>query len=128
MVHNGIEYVMMQAMGEGFNLLRAAEYDFALEKVADVWNHGSIIEARLMGLAKEVFAENPTLANLEGKVAANGEAKWMIEEALRLEMPVPTTALSLFTRNESMLANHFSNKVVASLRQGFGGHEVVKSQ
>ena len=128
MVHNGIEYVMMQAMGEGFNLLEAAEYDFALEKVADVWNHGSIIEARLMGLAKEVFAENPTLANLEGKVAANGEAKWMIEEALRLEMPVPTTALSLFTRNESMLANHFSNKVVASLRQGFGGHEVVKSQ
>ena len=58
-------------------------------------------------------------------MAANGEAKWMIEEALRLEMPVPTTALSLF-RNESMLANHFSNKVVASLRQGFGGHEVVK--
>ncbi|MEI5990452.1 phosphogluconate dehydrogenase (NAD(+)-dependent, decarboxylating) [Enterococcus crotali] len=128
MVHNGIEYAMMQAMGEGFNLLEASDYSFALDEVASVWNHGSIIEARLMGLAADIFSEDPALASLEGKVASNGEAKWMIEEALRLEIPVPTTALSLFARNESMLTNHFSNKVVASLRQGFGGHAVVKSQ
>ncbi|WP_086314783.1 6-phosphogluconate dehydrogenase (decarboxylating) [Enterococcus sp. 7F3_DIV0205] len=128
MVHNGIEYAMMQAMGEGFNLLEASDYSFALDEVASVWNHGSIIEARLMGLAADIFSDDPTLASLEGKVASNGEAKWMIEEALRLEMPVPTTALSLFVRNESMLTNHFSNKVVASLRRGFGGHAVVESQ
>lgn len=128
MVHNGIEYAMMQAMGEGFNLLEASDYSFELDEVASVWNHGSIIEARLMGLAADIFSDDPTLANLEGKVASNGEAKWMIEEALRLEMPVPATALSLFVRNESMLTNHFSNKVVASLRRGFGGHAVVESQ
>ncbi|MGM0213726.1 6-phosphogluconate dehydrogenase (decarboxylating) [Enterococcus sp. AZ109] len=127
MVHNGIEYAMMQAIGEGFHLLEASEYDFDLEKVAKVWNHGSVIEAKLMELAEQSFAKDPHLAEIKGEVDASGEAKWTIEEALSRNIPVPTIALSLFVRNESKIPDSFSNKVVASLRHGFGGHAVVKS-
>lgn len=127
MVHNGIEYAMMQAIGEGFQLLEASEYTFDLEKVANVWNHGSVIEAKLMELAEQSFAQDPHLAEIKGEVDASGEAKWTIEEALSLDIPVPTIALSLFVRNQSKIPDSFSNKVVASLRHGFGGHAVVKS-
>lgn len=127
MVHNGIEYAMMQAIGEGFQLLDASEYTFDLEKVANVWNHGSVIEAKLMELAEQSFAQDPHLAEIKGEVDASGEAKWTIEEALSLDIPVPTIALSLFVRNQSKIPDSFSNKVVASLRHGFGGHAVVKS-
>lgn len=127
MVHNGIEYAMMQAIGEGFQLLEASEYTFDLEKVASVWNHGSVIEAKLMELAEQSFAQDPHLAEIKGEVDASGEAKWTIEEALSLDIPVPTIALSLFVRNQSKISDSFSNKVVASLRHGFGGHAVVKS-
>ncbi|MEO1770026.1 6-phosphogluconate dehydrogenase (decarboxylating) [Enterococcus sp. 665A] len=127
MVHNGIEYAMMQAIGEGFQLLEASEYAFDLEKVAKVWNHGSVIEAKLMELAEQSFAQDPHLEEIKGEINASGEAKWTIEEALHLDIPVPTIALSLFVRNQSKIPDSFSNKVVASLRHGFGGHAVVKS-
>ncbi|WP_429962854.1 phosphogluconate dehydrogenase (NAD(+)-dependent, decarboxylating) [Enterococcus sp. AZ072] len=127
MVHNGIEYAMMQAIGEGFQLLEASEYAFDLEKVAKVWNHGSVIEAKLMELAERSFAQDPHLEEIKGEINASGEAKWTIEEALQLDIPVPTIALSLFVRNQSKIPDSFSNKVVASLRHGFGGHAVVKS-
>lgn len=127
MVHNGIEYAMMQAIGEGFQLLEASDYSFDLEKVAKVWNHGSVIEAKLMELAEQSFAQDPHLDEIKGEVDASGEAKWTIEEALSLDIPVPTIALSLFVRNQSKISDSFSNKVVASLRHGFGGHAVVKS-
>ncbi|OJG76170.1 6-phosphogluconate dehydrogenase (decarboxylating) [Enterococcus pallens] len=127
MVHNGIEYAMMQAIGEGFQLLEASDYSFDLEKVANVWNHGSVIEAKLMELAEQSFAQDPHLDEIKGEVDASGEAKWTIEEALSLDIPVPTIALSLFVRNQSKISDSFSNKVVASLRHGFGGHAVVKS-
>ncbi len=127
MVHNGIEYAMMQAIGEGFHLLDASDYAFDLEKVAKVWNHGSVIEAKLMELAEQSFAQDPHLDEIKGEVDASGEAKWTIEEALARNIPVPTIALSLFVRNESKIPDSFSNKVVASLRHGFGGHAVVKS-
>ncbi|GCF95364.1 6-phosphogluconate dehydrogenase [Enterococcus florum] len=127
MVHNGIEYAMMQAIGEGFHLLEKADYSFDLKEVAKVWNHGSIIEARLMALAEEAFAADPHLETIKGEVDASGEAKWTVEEALKHDIPVPTIALSLFVREESKIPDSFSNKVVSSLRHGFGGHAMVKS-
>lgn len=126
MIHNGIEYGMMEAIGEGFDLLEACEYDYNNEKVADLWNHGSVIRSWLMELAKDGFACDPHLEKIRGKIDASGEAKWTIEEALQLEIPAPVIASSLFVRNESKIDDSFSAKVVASLRNGFGGHAVAK--
>lgn len=126
MVHNGIEYGMMQAIGEGFNILDSSDYDFDFEQVARVWNHGSVIRSWLMELIEEGFEADPNLTNILGKVDASGEAKWTVEEALRLDIPVPVIASSLFVRNESQDDNSFSNRVVATLRHGFGGHKVTK--
>ncbi|WP_025730751.1 phosphogluconate dehydrogenase (NAD(+)-dependent, decarboxylating) [Atopobacter phocae] len=127
MVHNGIEYGMMQAIGEGFHVLDKSDYDFDFEKVAKVWNNGSVIRSWLMELTEEAFKDDEKLEKVKGIVSASGEAKWMIEEALRLEIPVPTIAQSLFIRNDSHISDSFSNKVVSSLRNGFGGHSIVKS-
>lgn len=126
MVHNGIEYGMMQAIGEGFNILNASGYEFDNEKVAKVWNHGSVIRSWLMELIEDGFKDDPNLSNIVGKVDASGEAKWTIEEALRLDIPVPVIASSLFVRNDSQDDNSFSNRVVATLRHGFGGHKVTR--
>lgn len=124
MVHNGIEYGMMQAIGEGFELLSASDYSFNYERVAKVWNHGSVIRSWLMELMEEGFKSDPNLDKIKGEINASGEAKWTIEEALRLNIPVPIIALSLFTRNESKIEDSFSNKVVSTLRHGFGGHDM----
>lgn len=126
MVHNGIEYAMMQAIGEGFELLEASDYDFDLEKVAGVWNHGSVVRSWLMELAEAQFKSQPKLADISGVAAASGEAKWTVESALALDVPVPTIALSLFLRNLSQRDDSFAMKVVSALRNGFGGHAVVK--
>ncbi|WP_203265914.1 phosphogluconate dehydrogenase (NAD(+)-dependent, decarboxylating) [Streptococcus uberis] len=124
MVHNGIEYGMMQAIGEGFAVLEASGLDYDFEKVSRVWNNGSVVRSWLMELAEEEFKKDPQLATISGLIDANGEAKWTVEEALRMNVPVPVIANSLFVRNESQLEDSFSNKVVASLRRGFGGHAV----
>lgn len=126
MVHNGIEYGMMQAVGEGFDVLRASEYDFDYEAVASVWNHGSVIRSWLMELIEEGFSNDPNLDEIKGIVNASGEAKWTVEEALDHEIPVPVIASSLFVRNSTQIEDSFSAKVVAALRNGFGGHEVIK--
>lgn len=127
MVHNGIEYGMMQAIGEGFDILHASpDYEFDNQAVAKVWNHGSVIRSWLMELLEEGFETDPNLDGIEGKVHASGEGKWTLEEALRLDVPVPVIATSLFTRNSSQIEDSFSNKVVSTLRHGFGGHEMVK--
>lgn len=128
MVHNGIEYAMMQALGEGFDVLHASDFEFNLEEVAQVWNHGSVIRSWLIELIEEAFSNDPTLEKIKGEIDATGEAKWTIEEALNLNISVPTIALSLFVRNESKNFDSFSNKVVASLRHGFGGHTVIKNK
>lgn len=126
MIHNGIEYGMMQAIGEGFDILQACEYDFELEDIAAVWNHGSVIRSWLMELAQQGFAGDPNLSGIKGIVNASGEAKWTIGEALELEIPVPVISSSLFVRNATKIEESFSAKVVATLRSGFGGHMVVK--
>lgn len=128
MIHNGIEYGMMQAIGEGFAILEASEFDYNYEDVSRVWNHGSVIRSWLIELAEEGFAKDPKLDSHSGVINANGECKWTVEEALRLDVPAPVIANSLFVRNTSKIDvnDNFSNKVVAQLRNGFGGHALVK--
>lgn len=124
MVHNGIEYGMMQAIGEGFDVLKASQYEFNFEEVAGVFNHGSVIRSWLIELIEEAFKNDANLDHVRGKIHASGEAKWTIEEALKLQVPVPVIANSLFVRNASNEEDSFSAKVVAMLRNGFGGHEI----
>lgn len=128
MVHNGIEYGMMQAIGEGFQVVHESDFDYDLEKVAKVWNHGSVIRSWLMEIAEDQFKQSPTLEDVAGVVAASGEAKWTIEAALDQGVAVPTIALSLFMRNLSQEDDSFSAKVVSCLRNGFGGHAIVKKE
>lgn len=126
MIHNGIEYGMMQAIGEGFQIVQESGFDYDLAEVARVWNNGSVIRGWLMELAESQFKASPNLEDYRGVVAASGEAKWTIETALDMGIAVPTIALSLFMRNLSQEDDSFSAKVVSALRNGFGGHAVVK--
>lgn len=125
MIHNGIEYGMMQAIGEGFQIVQESEFDYDLADVASVWNNGSVIRGWLMELAESQFKASPNLEDYRGVVAASGEAKWTIETALDMGIAVPTIALSLFMRNLSQEDDSFSAKVVSALRNGFGGHAIV---
>ena len=126
MVHNGIEYGMMQAIGEGFQIVKESEFDYDLAAVAKVWNNGSVIRSWLMEIAESQFKASLNLEDYRGVVAASGEAKWTIETALDMGIAVPTIALSLFMRNLSQEDDSFSAKVVSALRNGFGGHAIVK--
>lgn len=126
MVHNGVEYGMMEAIGEGFSVMRSAPFEYDLATVAKNWNHGSVVRSWLMELAEEQLEAHPGLADIKGIVAASGEAKWTIEAALEQEVPVPVIAQALFERNASQAGEeNFSNKVVSALRNGFGGHDIV---
>lgn len=124
MIHNGIEYGMMQAIAEGFEILEASPFDYDYEAVAKLWNHGSVIRSWLMELAEEQFAKDPKLNEIIGRVQSSGEGKWTIEESLDLEVPTPVIALSLMMRNRSLQEDTMTGKVVAALRNGFGGHDV----
>ncbi|NTU53792.1 MAG: decarboxylating 6-phosphogluconate dehydrogenase [Chlorobiaceae bacterium] len=122
MVHNGIEYGMMQAIGEGFDLLRASGYGSDNETVARVWSNGSVIRGWLMELAGKAFAKDGDLGWLGGEIADSGEGRWTVETALELGVAVPVIAESLFRRYRSRTGGNFSDKVVAALRHEFGGH------
>lgn len=124
MIHNGIEYGMMQAIAEGFEILEASAFEYDYEAVAKLWNHGSVIRSWLMELAEEQFAKDAKLDQIIGRVQASGEGKWTIEESLDLEVPAPVIAMSLMMRNRSLQKDSMSGKVVAALRNGFGGHAV----
>lgn len=125
MIHNGIEYGMMQAIGEGFDILEKSPYDFNFEEIARVWNHGSVIRSWLMELLQDSFSKDPNLGEIKGIVHASGEGKWTVETALEYEVSAPVIALSLMARNRSLETDTFSGKVVASLRNQFGGHGVI---
>ncbi|HXW50502.1 MAG TPA: decarboxylating 6-phosphogluconate dehydrogenase [Candidatus Acidoferrales bacterium] len=126
MVHNGIEYVMLQGYGEGFEVLEASEFgaELDLEKVAHLWNQGSVIRSWLLELAELAFAADPKLEKIAGYVDDTGEGRWTVLDAIDLSVPVPTLALSLFMRFRSRQKDSFSAKVVAALRNEFGGHAV----
>ena len=127
MIHNGIEYGMMAAIGEGFEVLEKSEFDFDYEKVAKVWNNGSVIRSWLMELTENAFSKDPKLEEIKGVMHSSGEAKWTLETALDLQTATPVIALSLLSRYRSLDNDTFNGKVVAALRNGFGGHAVEKA-
>jgi 6-phosphogluconate dehydrogenase len=126
MIHNGIEYGMMQSIAEGFELLEKSHFDFNYEAVASVWSNGSVIRGWLMELAQNAFTKDPKLSSIRGVMQSSGEGKWAIQTALDLEASTPVIALSLLMRYRSLEENTFHGKVVAALRNEFGGHAVVK--
>ena len=127
MVHNGIEYGMMQAYGEGFELLHASEFGMDLTEVARVWNHGSVVRSWLLELAERAFEqEGSDLRAIKGYVADSGEGRWTILEAISHDVPATLLAHSLFARFTSRQDDSFAMKVAAALRNQFGGHAVKK--
>lgn len=127
MVHNGIEYAMMQSISEGFELLKKSEYAFDIQKVADVYNHGSIIQGYLMGITAKSLLDTPSVEALEPVVRSSGEGCWTVQEALRLRVPVETIAFSLMRRYASE-SDGFGAQLLSMMRYQFGGHEAVKKE
>ena len=126
MVHNGIEYALLQAYGEGFQLLQASpEFpELDLAQIAEVWRHGSVVRSWLLDLATRALARDPVLDGIRGYVEDSGEGRWTVVEAVRAGVPVPAIADSLFARFSSRDDDPFAMKMIAALRQEFGGHEV----
>jgi 6-phosphogluconate dehydrogenase len=128
MVHNGIEYGLMQAYAEGFEILAASEYPLDLEAVAKAWQHGTVIRSWLLELAGLAFEQHGTdLGEVRGWVADSGEGRWTVQEAMDLDVPAPVITLSLQARFRSRQDESFGAKVLAALRQQFGGH-AIKSE
>jgi 6-phosphogluconate dehydrogenase len=130
MVHNGIEYGLLQAYGEGFQLLQASGDfpDLDLSQIAEVWRHGSVVRSWLLDLAARALEEDPSLDAVRGYVEDSGEGRWTVIEAVRSGVPVPAIADSLFARFDSRDDDPFAMKLIAALRQEFGGHRVVKEK
>ncbi|MDT2046830.1 phosphogluconate dehydrogenase (NAD(+)-dependent, decarboxylating) [Priestia flexa] len=126
MVHNGIEYGMMAAIGEGFEVLEKSEFDYDYEKVARVWNNGSVIRSWLMELTENAFSKDANLDSIKGIMNSSGEGKWTVETALDLQTATPVIAMSLLMRYRSLEDDTFTGKVVSALRNEFGGHAVEK--
>lgn len=126
MVHNGIEYGMMQSIAEGFEVLQKSQFPIDYQAVAKMWNHGSVIRSWLMELTENAFSKDPNLDSILGRMHSSGEGKWTLETALDLGVPTPVIALSLMMRYRSLQEDTFSGKVVAALRNEFGGHAVDK--
>ncbi|MFC6323972.1 phosphogluconate dehydrogenase (NAD(+)-dependent, decarboxylating) [Companilactobacillus baiquanensis] len=126
MVHNGIEYGMMQSIAEGFDVLEHSKFDYDNEAVAKVWSNGSVIRGWLMELAESAFSKDPKLNEIRGVMHSSGEGKWTLEEALKLQVPTPVIAASLMMRYRSLENDTVTGKVVAALRNEFGGHDVDK--
>jgi 6-phosphogluconate dehydrogenase len=127
MVHNGIEYSMMQGYAEGFELMSKSDYKLNLATIADLWMHGSVVRSWLLELAAGALKEDPKLDSLKGYVQDSGEGRWMIMEAIEKDVPVPTLTTALFTRFRSRQETSFAEKMLAALRKAFGGHSVRKS-
>jgi 6-phosphogluconate dehydrogenase len=127
MVHNGIEYGLMQAYAEGFALLeKKADFDFDLRQIAEVWQHGSVVRSWLLDLTAEALADNPSLDGIRPHVSDSGEARWMVAEAIEQELSIPVIALSLLERFRSRDNSCFADRLLAVMRNKFGGHEVKK--
>jgi 6-phosphogluconate dehydrogenase len=124
MVHNGIEYGMLAAYGEGFEILEKSPFQFNLGQLAELWNHASVVRSWLLELAVLAFKEDPGLANIRGYVDDTGEGRWTVQAAIDESVPAPVITLSLLSRFVSRQDESFSAKVVAALRNQFGGHAV----
>lgn len=125
MIHNGIEYGLLQAYAEGYEILHASkDFQLDLHKIAALWNQGSVVRSWLNELAERAFAASNDLADLRGYIDDSGEGRWTVDEAMRLDVPAPVITLSLLTRLRSRQQESFSAKVIAALRNEFGGHAV----
>lgn len=128
MIHNGVEYGMLQAYAEGYEILHASkDFKLDLHKIAAVWNQGSVVRSWLNELAEIAFEKDNDLKDLRGYVEDSGEGRWTVQEAIDLDVPAPIITLSLLTRLRSRQTDSFSAKVIAALRNEFGGHAVKKS-
>ncbi len=129
MVHNGIEYGLMQAYAEGFELMEAKqEFDLNLPQIAQIWRHGSVVRSWLLDLATTVLQEDPKLEGIEAYVEDSGEGRWMVQESIELAVPVPVITQSLQARFRSRQEQPFSSKLLAALRKQFGGHPVRQAR
>jgi 6-phosphogluconate dehydrogenase len=126
MVHNGIEYGMMQSIAEGLEVLNKYDAEMDLASVSKVWNHGSVVRSWLMELTQRALEKDKNLESIKGVMNSSGEGKWTVETALELGVPAPVITMSLLMRYRSQQDDTFSGKVVAALRNEFGGHEVEK--
>ena len=125
MVHNGIEYGLMQAYAEGFEIMHASDYDLDLAGISELWMQGSVVRSWLLELAGRAFRANgQDLEHLKGFVADSGEGRWTVQEAIDHDVPAPVITLSLLTRFRSRQDDSYGAKVLAALRNEFGGHEV----
>jgi 6-phosphogluconate dehydrogenase len=129
MIHNGIEYGMMAAYAEGFEILKASPYgkDLDFSEVAHLWNQGSVVRSWLLELAEAAFKKDGNLSSISGYVEDSGEGRWTVQQAIDTAVPAPVIASSLFQRFRSRKTDAFSDKVLAALRQEFGGHAVLKA-
>ncbi len=129
MVHNGIEYGLLQAYAEGYEILNASKTfpDLDLAQIAEVWQHGSVVRSWLNELAASAFKKSAELSDIKGWVADSGEGRWTVQEAIDLDVPAPVITLSLQARFRSRQTDSFGAKVIAALRNEFGGHAVQKS-
>jgi len=128
MIHNGIEYGLMEAYGEGFEILRKSEFPLDLHQVAKVWNRGSVIRSWLLELAEQMLAEDHTLQTIQPYVEDSGEGRWTVAAAIEENVPAPVIAASLFARFESRDKENYSARFAAALRKQFGGHDVVHKE
>ena len=126
MVHNGIEYGMMQAYAEGFQILESSKLfpSLDLHQVAEIWRHGSVVRSWLLDLAASALSKDPDLASIKGYVQDSGEGRWTVFEAIEEDVPAPVIALSLFARFASRQDDSFADRMLAALRHEFGGHPV----
>jgi 6-phosphogluconate dehydrogenase len=124
MVHNGIEYGMLAAYGEGFEILEKSEFGYDLHQLAELWLHASVVRSWLLELAEMAFRSDPKLASIRGYVDDSGEGRWTVAEAINENVPAPVITMSLISRFVSRQDESFSAKVIAALRNEFGGHAV----
>jgi 6-phosphogluconate dehydrogenase len=127
MIHNGIEYGLMESYGEGFEILRKSEYPLDLHQIAGVWNRGSVIRSWLLELAEQMLREDASLRSVQPYVEDSGEGRWTVAAAIEENVAVPVIAASLFARFESRDKENYSARFAAALRKQFGGHNVVRS-
>jgi 6-phosphogluconate dehydrogenase len=126
MIHNGIEYGMMQSYAEGFELMSVSEYGLDLPRIAKLWNQGSVVRSWLLELAADALAGDPKLASLKPYVEDSGEGRWTVEDAVEKSIPAPVLTASLYARFRSRRENSFADRLLAALRNAFGGHAVKR--
>jgi len=127
MIHNGIEYGLMQSYAEGFELMHASQYSIDLAAVSAVWNHGSVVRSWLLELVARALAEDPELKELRAYVDDSGEGRWTVQEGIDRSVPLPALTAALFTRFRSREDNPFAERLLAAMRNQFGGHAVKKA-